>query len=61
MGPRISAEVISRQIIMPLMSTAQLAFNTPNSVGEMSAPDLEIVSEAKPPTDPVWTVYVGFR
>lgn len=45
MGPRISAEVISRQIIMPLMSTAHLAFSTPNSVGEMSESDLETVSK----------------
>ena len=47
-GPRISAEVISRQIIMPLMSTAYLAFSSPSSVGEMSESDLETVSEAKP-------------
>ncbi|KAF9649857.1 hypothetical protein BDM02DRAFT_3113105 [Thelephora ganbajun] len=40
-GPRISAEVISRQIIMPLMSTAHLAFSSPNSVGEISESDLE--------------------
>ena len=50
MGPRISAEVISRQIIMPLMSAAHLAFSSPSSVGEMSGPDLETVSEVKLPT-----------
>jgi len=49
-GPRISAEVISRQIIMPLMSTAHLAFSSPNSVGEMSESELETVSEARPPS-----------
>ena len=49
-GPRISAEVISRQIIKPLMSTAYLAFSTPSSVGEMSESDLEIVSGVKPLT-----------
>ena len=49
-GPRISAEVISRQIIMPLMSTAHFAFNTPSSVGEMSESDLETVSKVKPLT-----------
>ena len=47
-GPRISAEVISRQLIMPLMSTAHLAFGATNSVGGMSEPDLETVSEVKP-------------
>jgi len=30
---------------MPLMSTAHLAFSTPNSVGEMSESDLETVSK----------------
>jgi len=49
-GPRISADVISRQIIMPLMSTAHLAFSSPNSVGEMSESDLETVSKVKPLT-----------
>ena len=49
-GPRISAEVISRQIIMPLISTAHLAFSSPNSLGEMSESDLETVSEVKPLT-----------
>lgn len=48
-GPRISAGVISRQIIMPLMSAAHLAFNTTNPVGEMSESDLETVSEVKLP------------
>jgi ABC-type enterochelin transport system substrate-binding protein len=32
------------------MSTAHLAFSAPNSVGGMSEPDLETVSEAKPLT-----------
>ncbi|KAF9790895.1 hypothetical protein BJ322DRAFT_415384 [Thelephora terrestris] len=40
-GYKISAEVISTQIIVPLMSTAHLAFNSPNPVGGMSESDLE--------------------
>jgi hypothetical protein len=47
-GHRISAEVISRQIIMPLMSTAHLAFSSPNSVGVMSESELETVSQEEP-------------
>lgn len=35
---------------MPLMSSAHLAFSTPNPVGEMSESELQTVSEAKPPT-----------
>ena len=48
-GYRISAEIISRQIIMPLMSTAHLAFSSPTPVGEMSGSDLEMVSNAELP------------
>lgn len=48
-GYRISAQVISTQIIMPLMSTAHLAFNSPKPVGEMPESDLETVSEMKLP------------
>lgn len=46
-GHRLSAEVISTQLIMPLMSTAHLAFSSPDPVGEMSQSDLETVNEAK--------------
>lgn len=47
-GHRHSAAVISTQLIMPLMSTAHLAFSSPCPVGEMSESDLETVNEAKP-------------
>jgi hypothetical protein len=63
-GYKISAEVISTQIIVPLMSTAHLAFNSPNPVGGMSESDLETVGEVKPSdydsasTDPRWTAPV---
>lgn len=46
-GHRLSAEVISTQLIMPLMSTAHLAFSSPDSVGEMSESGLETVNGAK--------------
>jgi len=42
-GHRLSAEVISTQLIIPLMSTAHLAFSSPDSVGEMSESNLETV------------------
>ena len=48
-GYRISAEIISRQIIMPVMSTAHLAFSSPTPVGEMSGSDLEMVSNVELP------------
>ena len=47
-GHSLSAQVISTQLIMPLMSIAHLAFSSPNSVGEMSESGLETVNEAKP-------------
>lgn len=46
-GHKLSAETISTQLIMPLMSTAHLAFSSPDSVGEMSESGLETVNEAK--------------
>lgn len=47
-GHRISAQVISTQIIMPLMSTAHLAFSSSSPIGEMSESELEAVSAPWP-------------
>lgn len=42
-GPKISAEFLSKQLIMPLISVTHLAFNTGSAVGEMSDGELENV------------------
>lgn len=42
-GPKISAEFLSKQLIMPLISVTHLAFNSAASVGEISDGDLEKV------------------
>lgn len=43
LGHRLSAEIISKQLIFPLISVNHLAFSSPDAVGEMSDADLEKV------------------
>ncbi|KAI0049787.1 hypothetical protein FA95DRAFT_1488401, partial [Auriscalpium vulgare] len=41
LGPRLSAEVLSQHLIMPLISTAHMAFTATEAVGEISTVELE--------------------
>ncbi|KAI0064747.1 hypothetical protein BV25DRAFT_1775557, partial [Artomyces pyxidatus] len=41
MGPRLSSEFLSKHLIIPLISTAHLAFTSADSIGEVSDSDLE--------------------
>ncbi|KAI0344407.1 hypothetical protein BDW22DRAFT_1045439 [Trametopsis cervina] len=41
LGPKISAEVISKQLIMPLVSVTHMAFASPEAVGTQSEAELE--------------------
>lgn len=40
-GPKISAEILSKQLVLPLISVTHLAFNSAEFVTEMSDGDLE--------------------
>ncbi|CCM04295.1 uncharacterized protein FIBRA_06466 [Fibroporia radiculosa] len=40
-GPKISAEIISKHLVMPLISVTHLAFSSADPVGELSQDDLE--------------------
>jgi hypothetical protein len=44
-GPRQSADVLSKHLIMPLLCSAKLAFVMRNSLGEIPKHDLEQVSK----------------
>ncbi|EKM58210.1 uncharacterized protein PHACADRAFT_207044 [Phanerochaete carnosa HHB-10118-sp] len=46
LGPRVSADVLSQHLIMPLISVTHLAFSSADPVSELSEADLE-----KPPVD----------
>ena len=43
-GPKMSAELLSQHLILPLITTAHLAFYSPDPVSELSEADLEKVS-----------------
>ncbi|KAH9902796.1 hypothetical protein C8Q73DRAFT_671801 [Cubamyces lactineus] len=40
-GPKLSADILSKQLIMPLISVTHLSFSSVDSVGKLSAADLE--------------------
>ncbi|KAI0661490.1 hypothetical protein C8Q70DRAFT_965048 [Cubamyces menziesii] len=40
-GPKLSADILSKQLIMPLISVTHLSFSSADSVGKLSAADLE--------------------
>ncbi|KAI0330207.1 hypothetical protein GY45DRAFT_1323923 [Cubamyces sp. BRFM 1775] len=40
-GPKLSADLLSKQLIMPLISVTHLSFSSADSVGKLSAADLE--------------------
>jgi hypothetical protein len=42
-GPKQSADVLSKHLILPLLSTAYLAFVSPDAISEISTNDLEKV------------------
>lgn len=42
-GPKQSADVLSKHLILPLLSTAYLAFISPDAISEISTNDLEKV------------------
>ena len=44
-NPQVSAEVISKHLIMPLISVTHLAFTSADAVSEISETDLEKVRE----------------
>ncbi|THH06544.1 hypothetical protein EW146_g9583 [Bondarzewia mesenterica] len=41
LGPTVSAEILSKHLILPLISTVHLAFTSADSVGELSESNLE--------------------
>lgn len=42
-GPKQSADVLSKHLMIPLLSTAYLAFISPDAISEISGSDLEKV------------------
>ena len=42
-GPKQSAEVLSKHLMIPILSTAYLAFTSPDTISEISGADLEKV------------------
>ena len=44
LGPKLSADILSKQLIMPLISVVHLAFSSPSGVTDMSDNALEQVS-----------------
>lgn len=43
LGPKVSAEVLSKQLIMPLISVSHLAFSSADPVSELSDTNLQMV------------------
>jgi len=42
LGPKVSADVLSKQLIMPLISVSHLAFSSPDPVSELSDTNLQM-------------------
>jgi len=49
-GPKQSAEVLSKHLMIPLLSTTYLAFISPDAISEISDSDLEKVGPKQPHT-----------
>jgi hypothetical protein len=47
-GPKQSADVLSKHLMIPLLSTAYLAFISPDAISEISGSDLEKVGLNSP-------------
>jgi hypothetical protein len=47
-GPKQSANVLSKHLMIPLLSTAYLAFISPDAISEISGNDLEKVGLNSP-------------
>jgi hypothetical protein len=47
-GPKQSADVLSKHLMIPLLSTAYLAFISSDAISEISGSDLEKVSPQHP-------------
>jgi hypothetical protein len=47
-GPKQSADVLSKHLLIPLLSTAYLAFISPDAISEISGSDLEKVGLNSP-------------
>ena len=49
-GHKASADILSKHLIMPLISVNHLAFSSPDVVGDLSPTDLEKVKPSQPCT-----------
>ncbi|TCD64288.1 hypothetical protein EIP91_004296 [Steccherinum ochraceum] len=54
LGPKVSADVLSQQLIMPLISVSHLAFSSADPVSELSDTNLQTVMYFQPDTDGTW-------